>query len=186
MDLFEAIATRRSINRFQDREVSRDEIARLIDAAIMAPNHRMTEPWRFVVLGDGSRTLFARRRGRLKALNAPEGEARDVIEEKVFQETAAVPAIIAVLAEVDEDPTVHEEDLAAVWMGIQNMSLAATGMGLGTHIRTGTMTEDWEVQKIVGANPGERLCALVYVGAPALTPAAKQRTPGSDRTTWLD
>ncbi len=186
MDLFEAIDTRRSIKRFRERPVLRDAIERLIDAAVMAPNHRMTEPWRFVVLGPRSRQAFARRRGRLKAQNAAEGVAREVIEEKVRAETAAVPAIVAVLSEVSEDPVVRDEDLAAVWMAIQNISLAATGMGLGTHIRTGMLTQDWEVQKIVGAEPGERLCALVYIGEPAETPTAKSRASGGAKTTWLE
>lgn len=186
MDIFEAIDTRRSIKRFRAREVAPEELRRLIDAAIMAPNHRMTEPWRFVVLGPRSREAFARRRGRLKAQNAAEGDARVVVEEKVFEDTAAVPAIVAVLSEVSEDPIVRDEDLAAVWMAIQNMSLAATSLGLGTHIRTGMMTEDWEVQRIVGARPGERLCALVYVGEPADTPAMKPRAGAQAKTTWLE
>ncbi|HSM35933.1 MAG TPA: nitroreductase [Longimicrobiales bacterium] len=186
MDLFDAVETRRSIKRFTDRDVPREDIERLIDAAIQVPNHRLTEPWRFAVLGERSREAYARRRGVLKAQNAFEGEARAVIEEKVYWETAAVPAIIAVLSAVDEDPIVHEEDLAAVWMAIQNLSLAATALGLGTHIRTGGVTEDWEVQKIVGAAPGERLCALVYLGAPAETPDPKPRTDAGERTTWLD
>jgi nitroreductase len=186
MNLFEAIDTRRSIKRFADRDVPREVIARLIGAAVKVPNHRLTEPWRFAVLGDRAREAYARRRGVLKAQNAPEGEARAVIEEKVYWETAAVPAIVAVLSDVNEDPVVQEEDLAAVWMGIQNLSLAATALGLGTHIRTGTVTEDWEVLKIVGAVAGERLCALVYLGAPAETPDPKPRTDPAERTTWLD
>jgi len=186
MDLFEAIDTRRSIKRFTAREVPREQIERIIDAAIRVPNHRLTEPWRFAVLGDRAREAYARRRGVLKAGNAPEGEARAVIEEKVFWETAAVPAIIAALSAVHEDPAVYEEDLAAVWMAVQNLSLAATALGLGTHIRTGTVTEDWEVQKIVGAKPGERLCALVYLGAPAETPDPKPRLSPESKTTWLE
>lgn len=185
MDLFEAIDTRRSIKRFTDREVSREEVERLIDAAIQVPNHRMTEPWRFAVLGEAAREAYARRRGILKAQNAPPSDARAVIEEKVYWETAAVPAMIAVLSAVHEDPTIHEEDLAAVWMAVQNLSLAATALGLGTHIRTGPITEDWEVQKVVGAMPGERLCAIVYLGAPAETPDPKPRTGAKEKTTWL-
>ncbi|MEN8375962.1 MAG: nitroreductase family protein [Gemmatimonadota bacterium] len=186
MDLFEAIGQRRSIKRFSDREVGRDELARLIGAAIMAPNHRMTQPWRFVLLGPRARVAYARRRGELKARAAAADTVRAAVEEKVIAATLGVPAVVAVLSSVDEDPHVCEEDFAAVWMAIQNLALAATATGLGTHIRTGAVLEDWGVQKIVGAEPGERLCALVYVGEPADTPDPKPRADAASKTTWLD
>ena len=51
MNLLDSINSRRSIKTFTDRPVSRGEIEQLLTAACQAPNHRMTEPWRFYVLG---------------------------------------------------------------------------------------------------------------------------------------
>jgi nitroreductase len=67
MTVLEAIATRRSIKAFTDREISREEIERLLDAACQAPNHRMTEPWRFYVLGPEARAAYGAALGARKA-----------------------------------------------------------------------------------------------------------------------
>ena len=58
MDTLDAIRGRRSIREFTDREITRDEIERLFEAAAQAPNHRMTQPWRFYVLGPEARRAY--------------------------------------------------------------------------------------------------------------------------------
>lgn len=58
MDALEALRTRRSIGRVKDREVPKELIEKIIEAATWAPNHVKTEPWRFFVLtGDGRKRL---------------------------------------------------------------------------------------------------------------------------------
>src|SRR5438132_1744305 len=51
MSVLDAIVTRRSIPQFQPTPVPREIIKRLLDAAVWVPNHRLTEPWQFFVLG---------------------------------------------------------------------------------------------------------------------------------------
>ena len=53
-DITEVIRTRRNIKEFTDKSISRSEIETLLELATWAPNHRNTEPWRFVVVQKGS------------------------------------------------------------------------------------------------------------------------------------
>jgi nitroreductase len=174
VEIFEAIRQRRSIKRFTDRPVTREEIERLLEVVTLAPNHRMTEPWGFIVLGEEAKQAYGRVLGRRKS-------RRD----KVLREMTAVPAIIAVTMYLDENPEIREEDYAATYMGIQNLLLAALDLGLGTHVKTGAVMDDPELREALAVSSDRRVVALIHIGEPAEIPAQKPRTSAAERTTWL-
>jgi len=185
MDILDTITARRSIREFKDREISREEIERLLQAAIQAPNHRMTQPWRFYVLGPEARRSYGAALGARKAKRVEDPEAaRDVLN-KVAEKHASLPAMIAVAVVLHENPEICEEDYASTFMAIQNLSLAAHAMGLGAHIKTGAVMDDPNSRKAVGVAEGERIIATLEVGEPAAMPEPKARTPAADQTTWL-
>ena len=186
MDVFEAIERRRSIKRFTDRVVSRDDIQRLLDAAVLAPNHKMTEPWEFVVLGPAARRAFGDVLGGRKARKIEDAAAGAAVREKVAREHESLPAMIAVVVSVSEDAERREEDYAAAWMAIENLSLAAVAQGLGTHIKTGAVMDDPGARGVLGIEEGKRIIATINVGEPAELPSGKQRTPAAAKTQWLD
>ena len=72
MNVTDAISQRRSIKKFQDRPVTREEIEGLLDAAVMAPNHHLTQPWRFYVLGPEARAAYGLALGERKAKKLPD------------------------------------------------------------------------------------------------------------------
>src|SRR3954451_1188050 len=123
MKTSEAIRERRSIRRFADRAVAREEIESLIDAATLAPNHRLTQPWRFYVLGPEARYAYGRALGDRKARKLEDTEAAAKVRETVAQEHRALPAMIAVAVADNENPEIREEDYAAAMMAIQNILL---------------------------------------------------------------
>ena len=185
MDVFEAIEARRSIKRFTDRPIPRETIERLLETVVLAPNHRMTQPWGFLVLGDEAKRAYGRVVGRRKARRVEDAEAARAVAEKVLQETAAVPAVVAVTMRLDEDPEIREEDYAATYMGIQNMLLAATAMGIGTHVKTGAVMDDPELREALAVPSDRRVVALVHLGEAAEVPPPKPRTRAAELTTWL-
>lgn len=185
MDLHDAIGGRRSIKQFTDRPVTREEIERLVDAAVQAPNHRMTEPWRFYVLGPEARRGYGEALGARKAKKVEDPEAARAVAEKVAAQEAALPAMLAVSMTLDPNPEIREEDYAAVMMAVENLLLAAHAAGLGAHLRTGAVMDDPRARAAVGVPEGERIVALIQLGQPATTPAAKPRRKGTERTTWV-
>lgn len=186
MRISDAILARRTIKRFTPRSLTRAEIEALLAAATLAPNHRLTQPWRFYVLGAEARYAYGLALGARKARKLEDPEAARAICETVAAEHRALPAMIAVATVNNEDPEAREEDYAAVMMGIENLMLAAVEMGLGTHIKTGGVMDDPAARAAAGVRDGERIVAIVNVGVPADTPPAKQRTAASAVTTWVE
>lgn len=185
MHTSEAIQNRRSIKRFTSRPVSRDEIETLIAAATLAPNHRLTQPWRFYVLGPEARYAYGLALGDRKAKKLTDPEAARNIRETVAAEHRALPCMLAVAVTTNENPEIREEDYAAVMMGIANLTLTAVELGLGTHLKTGAVMADPAARAAVGVRDDERIVAVVNIGEPAEVPPPKKREPASSYTTWL-
>lgn len=186
MDIHALIHARRSVKQFTTRPVTRQDIERLIDDAVQAPNHRMTQPWRFYVLGPVARHAYGAALGARKAKKVDDPEAARLVAGKVAASEAAIPAEIAVAMLLDPHPETREEDYAAVMMAIENLLLAAQAMGLGTHVRTGAVMDDPAARAAVGVLEGERIVALIQLGEPATVPDAKPRRPAAEVTTWVE
>jgi nitroreductase len=185
MNVSDAIAQRRSIKKFQDRPVTREEIEALLDAAVQAPNHHLTQPWRFYVLGPESRRRYGLALGERKARKLPDPDAANAVREKTAAEHEAFPAFIAVAMALHESPETREEDYAAVMQAVGNIMLAAVERGLGTHMRTGAVMDDPAARAAVGVRDGERIVATLTVGVPAEVPPPKARQGAAAVTTWM-
>lgn len=181
----DAVHGRRSIREFTNREVSRAEVETLLDAAVTAPNHRLTQPWRFHVLGAAARHAFGLALGNRKAKKLEDPAAAEVVRNRVAEEHAALPLMIVVAVVEDANPETREEDVAATMMAVQNLALAAVALGLGTHIKTGAIMQDPAARSAAGAREGERIVAVVNVGEPAVVPLARERRTAASLTTWV-
>jgi len=185
MKAIDAIESRRSIRKFTERAVTRDEIERLLDAAVLAPNHKLTQPWRFYVLGPESRRAYGLALANRKARKMEDEAAANLVREKVSGEHAALPAMIAVAMPIEENAETRDENYAAVMMALQNLALAAVQLGLGTHIKTGAVMEDPAARAAAGVAEGEKIVATINVGEAAEVPTPKDRTPAASLTTWV-
>ena len=185
MHVADAIRERRSIKRFTDAPVTREQIESLLSAAVLGPNHRLTEPWRFYVLGPHAREAYGRVIGGRKAKKVEDPAVAQATIEKVTAEHRALPAMLAIAMVRNESPEILEEDYAAVMMGIANLSLLAVSMGLGTHIKTGAVMSDPAARAAVGVRDDERIVAIMNVGVPAEVPVSKPRGSAASKTTWM-
>lgn len=186
MDVIDAIRTRRSIKRFTDQPVSREQIEAILDVATLAPNHRLTQPWRFYVLGPAARHAYGMALGERKARKQPDPESGRALRDTVAREHFALPGMIAVALVENADAEIAKEDYAAAMMAVQNLSLAALDLGLGTHIKTGGVMDDAAARAAAGVAENERIVAIVNVGVPADVPPGKNRTAAKALTTWRD
>lgn len=185
MSVINAIRERRSHKFFTNRPVFEDEIRALIEAAVLAPNHKMTQPWGFVVLGKRSRQRYAEIRANWRVRDEGNTEFAAAKRDKIIADTASIPAVIVVTQKLSEDAHRREEDYAAIFMGIQNMLLMATSMKLGSKVVTGGVMEVAEMRQLIGAAGDERIVAIVHVGEAAEVPPAKPRIPATEKTRWL-
>jgi nitroreductase len=186
MDALDAIGRRTSVRTFTQEAVPRDVMARLLDAAVRAPNHKLTEPWRFVVVTGSAKERYAqiRRAHRAEKIgDAPDAAAK---VEKTYREHADTPAFVFVLQELTADPIRREEDYAAVMMAMQNLMIAATALGLGTNVRTGGIMDRDDVRGLIGATANQRIVGIVAVGRPTEDAPPTRRAPSAGKTVWLD
>ena len=181
----DALYARRSIRQFTAREVARADIEAILEAAVAAPNHRLTQPWRFYVLGSDARYAYGLALGNRKAKKLEDPAAAETLRTKVAEEHRALPLMIAVAVAEDPNPEIREEDVAAAMMAVQNLSIAAVERGLGTHIKTGAIMQDPAARAALGVPEGQRIVAVLNVGEPAMVPPAKERKNASELTTWL-
>jgi nitroreductase len=184
MSIPEIIEQRRSIKKFTDRAVSHTAIETLLDAAILAPNHRLTRPWRFYVLGPESRYAYGLALGERKARKLQDPDAARTLRETIATEHRALPCMIAVAIVESDNAETREEDYAAAMMAIENLALTAVTMGLGSHIKTGGVMTDTASRAAVGVGETERIVAIVNVGEPAELPPLRKREPATALTTW--
>jgi nitroreductase len=184
-DLFGSIKLRRSHKKFKPGPVDAVRIRLLLDAAVMAPNHKLTQPWGFLVFGQRAKHVYAETKARLKLGDHMGVEGRGKAE-TMIADVLAIPTIIGVTQKQDQDPIRREEDYAAVFMAIQNLLLAATAMGLGTKIHTGDILDDAQFRDAIRVAEDERLVAIIDVGEPLEELPPKNRVPAADKTRWLD
>jgi nitroreductase len=180
-EVFRVIQDRRSHKRFLAAPVPKRALEVMLEAAVLAPNHKLTEPWSFVVLGPAAKRQYGEIRARHKAGD----DADPAKRRKIVEEVVAIPTILVVKLRVDEDAVRREEDYAATFMAVENLMLAATALGLGTKITTGRIMDHIDVRALVNAAEDERIVALINVGVPAETRGPGRRTAAKEKTTWL-
>jgi len=188
MNTHDAIARRTSTRNYRPDALPRHVIERLLAAAVRAPNHKLTEPWRFVVVTGAAKDRYAaiRKAHRAAKFDDPASpDARRAIE-KTFREHADTPAFIFVLCAVSDDPVRREEDYGATMMAIQNLLVAATADGIGTFLRTGGIMEHPDVLALVGMPAGYRIVGVVSLGyLAAESEPTPRKKPLSELVTWL-
>jgi len=181
----EALRTRRSIAKLGG-DVSDTDVRSLIEAALWAPNHRLTEPWRFTVLRGAARErLGAAWAATLAQETKLTGEAREAFLEREAGKPLRAPVLIVVSVRTDPDPVVAAEDFAAGAAAVQNLLLAANALALGAMWRTGEMAYRKEINAVLGLEAGDRIVAIVYLGRPATDPPQARPRQIDSAVRWL-
>jgi nitroreductase len=168
MEVEAAIHTRRTQKAFEPDPIDRSTIEELLELARWAPNHRLTEPWRFRVIGPES---FA----RLVAAGEPNEASK----------LSRAPTLIVASAKLTGDDYQNREDVLATACAVYIVLLAAHGRGLASYWRTPALLETPAGRAAVGLEDGEEFVALIHLGRPATDPAAKERKPVDEFTEFL-
>jgi nitroreductase len=188
----ETIRQRRTIKQFLPQPVPRAVLQELIELAVWAPNHRLTEPWRFYVLDGAARERLGAIAAQITVEKILGSGGEISVATRKGEEAAAtwsaVPTLLYVTALRNANPEIDEENYGAVCCAIQNLALAAHAAGIGTSWSSGAVAAAPALHELVGAGADERMVGLIRVGYmdPALAPPKGRRQPGSSVTTWVD
>ena len=155
-----AIRERRTHKQYLDEPLSREEIEELLELARWAPNHKLTQPWRFRVVGP--ETL-----ARLKEVGGP----------KEAPKLDRAPTLVIVSAALEGDPLQDDEDVLATGAALYAVMLAAHARGLASYWRTPEVLRTAEGRAAAGLGDDERFVGIIYLGYPCSEPKAKDRDP---------
>jgi nitroreductase len=164
--LAERIRSRRTTKLFLKQAVDRKLILDAIEVARWAPNHHLTEPWHFYVLG--SRKI----RECVDLTRTVVTEIKDAKMGKFKAESAAaIPGWLVVTCKKSDDELLQREDYASCACAIQNLMLYLSEAGVATKWATGPITRDERFYELLGADPNSVLVVgIIWYGYPKITP----------------
>ncbi len=167
MTALEVLMSRRTIQDFKTDPLPDGILERALEAALRAPNHKLTNPWRFTQVGPKSRKVFVDLAAEAKFGADPSERQREMVAKKLEKS----PVFLAVSQVLDPDPFRRQEDYAAVACAIQNLSLALWAEGVGSKWSTGPATRHPLTYELLGIDPAsEELVGVVMIGYPASVP----------------
>ncbi len=186
--VYEAIYGRRMTKEFTGAEVSRSAVERLLDAAIWAPNHRLTNPWRFFVLGKDSpiRNEIADLAWQTAydSVANPNPEQKKSSADANKSRVLNAPAMIYAYSVPGRDEETTQENYASVCCAVHNMALAAVAEGLVLDWSTGGISKLPGLAGILGADEDWEMVGALFIGEPATTPVSRRSgTPAI--VSWL-
>jgi nitroreductase len=164
----ELAAARRTHKAFGPEPVARETLVELLELALLAPNHHLTQPWRFRVLGP--ETL-----ARLKDAAGPSEAAK----------LDRAPTLVLASAVLSGELLQDEEDVCATAAAITLVLLGATERGLASYWRTPGILRTARGREAVGLPQGERALGLIHLGPPEREPAPRERRPVNDYVEFL-
>jgi nitroreductase len=188
MDAITAINQRTSVRRYRPEPISREVVEHLLECAVRAPNHKLTQPWRFAVITGAAKERYAeiRARHRLKRFTEPASPEAAAAAEKVRREALDTPLHIIAMTAVSPDEITREEDYAATMMAVANLMIAAESLGLGTYLKTGGVMQDRGLSDMVDMAENFRVVALISLGYPAEQEPPRRRKPAAELTRWIE
>ena len=180
--VYEAIHARRMNNEFTDATPTRESLQRMLDAAIWAPNHRLTNPWRFVVLERGGA-----KRAEVAQLAYDHMYQRNQNPEFASgsrQRVLDAPGLIYVFSLPGDTEETTRENYAAACCAVQNLLLAGVAEGLAGDWSTGNTTRHPQLAAAMGGESDWMMVGSLFIGYPS-RPSASVRTPDAEVTAWL-
>jgi nitroreductase len=207
MTLFEGIRTLRAVREFTDEPVSEDAVRTMLDLAVCAPSGGNRQPWHFVVIREPATRRAIRdyylesfrryKQGVLRQAADGHAAARAQVARwerggapDAFAETLdRIPLLVLVCLDRERlgfggDPAgpLPPTGWASIYPAVQNLLLAAHGLGLGAVLTTLHMPYEREIKDLLGIPAHVSTAALVPVGHPRRPPGPPRRIPAAERT----
>lgn len=165
------IRARRTVHAFRPEPVPAARVRGAVDLARWAPNHHLSEPWRFYLLGRETAAAIAHLNAERVAADKGEAAAQAKLERWL-----AVPGWLLVTCEVCADPVRAREDYAACCCAIQNLQLALWQDGIGVKWTTGEVTRDPRFYDLAWVDRElEQVVGLLWYGYPAEVPSTARK-----------
>jgi nitroreductase len=162
---------RRSIDLFVPGAIDEERIRAAIEVARWAPNHRLTEPWRFYLLGPATMRAVVDLAVELEV--AAKGERAGPVRRARLE---GVPNMLVLTSRRSDDTLTDRENYAACCCAAQNLMLYLWRQGIGVKWTTGGITRQPRFHELLGIDPAsEAVVGFFWYGVPKVVPTQKRR-----------
>lgn len=189
MEFFDLVKNRRSVRKYKDQHVNKEDILKILDAANWAPSAMNWQPWEFIVV---SGELIKSMGDSFKAVvEKIMHESEETAFDEKFVDFAAryggAPVVIVVLTRASEKPNVRKANLESTSAAMENLVLAATNLGLGTCWMTGPLHDENNLRRILSISPDKEIVAVTPLGYPDEVPEPRPRLDAElkQKVRWL-
>lgn len=201
VDLIKAITNRRSIRDFENKEVKKDLVKKILALASLAPSDENSQPWHYTVVYDqlikdkigkssvkAGQKYFGPKREELEEKFAEMGQERclDMVSKftsgELFSFLKTAPVLIIISSQ--NDFFSHISTGAAV----QNLMLTAQEFGLGTCWTVIGLTDEEsnnEIKDLAKIDRTRTIISVLAMGYPSRVPKPRGRQDIEDKITWL-
>jgi nitroreductase len=187
MEATDAIRSRRTCKSFDGQPLMREELEELFELARWAPNHKLTQPWRFRVLGANSQEALRQAAATVALESAPDGADAEKIAAVAAKKLDRAPTLVAVSCVRNADPVLEAEDFAATAIAAYIVLLAAHARGLAGYWRSPAVLRDNRGTAALAIGPEEDVLGLLHLGhAQGEPPAAAPRRTTEAFVSYLD
>lgn len=174
MEFYEAINTRRSIRQFEDREIPKETLERILDAGLKAPSSNHQRRWELVTLTDKTiiHDLAQIVRPYPCHVTEPKTPQQEMFkiayprQRSMIEECACVvlPFFKQKYPMTEDKNGYGLMDYGATWALVENMLLAATAEGLGSVVHIPVKKEPEKIKEFLKIPDGWYLPTLVILG----------------------
>lgn len=161
-----------------------DEVVlEVLENALWAPTHGLTEPWHFVVFTAQGLQTFASFQAEVYKATANDNfnESKYV---KLQEQPLLASHIIALGMKRSEGKIPEIEEIEAVACAVQNIYLSVTAYGYGGYWTTGGITYLPQAKHFFGLGPNDKLLGFFYIGQVAVPSPKGKRTSIEEKVEW--
>ncbi len=186
-EITDIIRDRRTIypEQFSTRKIQKEQIELLLNNAIWAPSHGLTQPWRFIVFQENSLIDLSEALGKAYITHLPKEKQDDMKLAKLINRPKKASAVIALILHREKDTKISEkDDFAALACAVQNIHLTCTAQGIGGFWSTISVLEAESFGAFLELEEGQSCRGLFYLGYPEIEWPKGQRKPIEYSTKW--
>ena len=196
MEFYEVIDKRRSIRQFEDREISREVLERVLDAGLKAPSSNHQRRWEMLTLTDKAAIMQLAKRirpypCRIQEPKTPQQEMIKIAyprQRSMVEESACVilPFFKQKYPMTEDKNGYGLMDYGATWALVENMLLAATAEGLGSVVHIPVKKEPEQIKELLQIPDGWYLPTLVILGyaSPSAEVPSQVRATVDNKVHW--
>jgi nitroreductase len=170
------------------RKIDDNLIREILETAVWAPSHGLTQPWSFVVFrGEGVTGFFSKLRDIYREITPPEEIKQSKIT-KYDEKGSQVSHVIAVNMIRDPAKKYPEiEEIVATASALENLYICIQAYGIAGFLSTGKVCYTQQIKDFLNLGPEDRCLGFFELGyaREGLKRPLRKRIPASEKTTWV-